>query len=531
MGPLHSLELILLGLLIAVASVSGLSRRFGLSYPIVLVVVGLLASLVPGIPRLPLPPNIVFLVFLPPLLFASAWQISWREFRYNIISISMLAVGLVLFTAVGVALTARLFLPQFDWRLGFLLGAVVSPTDALAASSIAKKLQMPQRIIDILEGESLLNDATGLLALEFGVDMIVHGNTPTLLAGGSRFFWLLAAGSAIGLVLGWVFSKIESWIDDGPVEIAISLVVPYVCYLLAEEAHASGVIAVVVCGLYMSRRSAAFFSAESRLQAAAVWDAMEFLLNGLVFLLMGLQLPIVVSGLHEFGRFQLFLYGAAFSATLVCLRLLWMYPAARVAHILRRVVQHQQESMPNPRSVFVLGWTGMRGVLALAAASSLPLTLSDGLPFPQRNLIVFLTFSVILVTLVVQGLLLPPLIRVMGFKVDATALCEESEARRIVLGAAIDSLEKGRAANPEASHSYEDLLHQYQHRLEEVISCGPEAGPAPGNMSTLSRILRDTVKVEREALVELRNQGRIGDTLHRALERELDLNESRLASM
>ena len=530
MTPVHSLELILLALMIAVAGISGVARKLGVSYPIVLVLVGLLSSLLPGIPRLPLPPDIVFLVFLPPLLYAAAWQTSWREFRFNIISVSMLAVGLVFFTAVGVAMTAHFFLPGFDWRLGFLLGAVVSPTDAVAASSIAKKVRMPQRIVDVLEGESLLNDATGLLALEFGVAMIAHGITPSPVAGALRFLWLLAGGGGLGLLVGLFVAWLERWIDDGPVEIAISLIVPYVCYLSAEALKASGVIAVVVCGLLMSRQSAKFFSPSSRLQASAVWDALEFLLNGFIFILLGLQLPNVLSGLHEFGRLRLLGYGTIFSLTLIALRFVWMYPGARFAYHLRRVLQHQQQPRPNPRAVFVLGWTGMRGVVALAAASSLPYTIRDGEPFPQRNLIVFLTFSVILVTLVVQGLLLPSLVGLMGFKQDIAEACEEGEARRIVLRAAIEDLEKGKEAHPEHSHSFDDLLHEHHHRLEEITECGPASAEAHGG-GVLPQILRGNLRIKRDALNQLRDEGRIGDTLHRSLERELDLTESRLAPM
>ncbi len=529
MTPLHELELVMLALMIAVAAISGVARRFGYSYPIVLVLAGLATSFVPGIPRIPLPPNVVFLVFLPPLLFSAAWQTSWREFRSNIFSISLLAFGLVFFTAFGVAFTAHLFLPHFDWRLGFLLGAVVSPTDAVAASSIAKKVGMPQRIVDVLEGESLLNDATGLLALEFGVSMLVEGTTPGIGEGSLRFLWLLAGGAGIGLLVGGAVSWFERWIDDGPVEIAISLIVPYVCYLSAEAAHSSGVIAVVACGLLMSRQSTSFFSAASRLQTTAVWDALEFLLNGLIFILLGLQLPYVVSGLHDYSRAKLVGYGVAFSALLIALRLIWIYPGSMIASLLRRLVTKERREPPPAKGVFVVGWTGMRGVVALAAATSLPYTLANGADFPQRNLILFLTFSVILVTLVLQGTSLPFLIRFLGFPKEEVEGCEEGEARRLLLHAAIHTLQTGRKENPAAEHTYEDLLHSYEHRIEEISTCGPEV--PVGDLETHSRssILRDAVRAEREELTKLRNEGRIGDGLHRTLERELDLSESRLS--
>lgn len=523
---------LLLGLLGAVAAVAGLARRFAVSYPIVLVLFGLLCSLLPHVPRVPLPPEVVFLVILPPLLYVAAWQTSWQEFRYNIVSISSLAVLLVFFTAFGVAFVAKLWLPGFNWRLGFLLGAVVSPTDAVAATSIARKVGMPQRIVDLLEGESLLNDATGLLALELGIEMVVEGTTPTIGRGLLEFLWLTIGGVVVGLVIGKIVAWIERWVDDGPVEIALSLVVPYAAYLLAEAMKSSGVIAVVVCGLYVSRRSSEFFSPGVRLQAIAVWDALEFLLNGLVFVLIGLQLPYVLDGIRGFSKVSLLGYGLAFCAMLVVLRMLWMFPASRLSWWVRTHIAKQIYEKPRANHVFVLGWTGMRGVVALAAANSLPLTLSDGSPFPERSFIIFLTFAVILVTLVIQGLSLPWLVRVLGLAAVDTQWCEEGEARHLLLQAAIDFLSEHRRAvvDEHEAHLYDDLLHAYEHKLAEVENCGPTGIPAvrePHGLTT-NQLLLETIRRERQELNLLRANGRIADPVHRILERELDLSESRL---
>src|SRR6201986_2751706 len=234
MDHVNYILVLLIGLLFAVAAVAGLARRFSVSYPIVLVVFGLLCSLLPHIPHIPLPPSLVFLVILPPLLYVAAWQTSWQELKYNLVSISSLAVLLVFFTAFAVAFAAQWWLPGFDWQLGFLLGAVVSPTDAVAASSIARKVGMPQRIVDLLEGESLLNDATGLLALEFGVQMVVQGTTPSLARGVAEFAWLTFGGVLIGVAIGFLVTWLERWVDDGPVEIALSLIIPYAAYLVAD---------------------------------------------------------------------------------------------------------------------------------------------------------------------------------------------------------------------------------------------------------------------------------------------------------
>lgn len=533
MEHLDYLLFLLIGLLCAVAAVAGAARRFGVSYPIVLVIFGLLCSLLPRVPRIPLPPSLVFSVILPPLLYVAAWQTSWREFKYNIASISSLAVFLVFFTAFGVAWAAHWWIPGFTWQLGFLLGAIVSPTDAVAAASIARKVGMPQRIVDLLEGESLLNDATGLLALQFGLSMVVDGVTPTVGQGVATFLWLTAGGVLAGLLVGLLVTWLERWVDDGPVEIALSLIVPYAAYFVAESVHGSGIIAVVACGLFVSRRASTFFSPGVRLQALAVWDALEFLLNGLVFVLIGLQLPYVLDGVRGQSRLSLLGDCLVFSLILVALRMLWMYPAAHFAWWFRTRVLHQEYEKPGANHVFVVGFTGMRGVVALAAANSLPLTLNDGSPFPQRSFIILLTFSLILATLVLQGISLPWLVRVLRLSAPGTQHCEEGEARRLLLAAAIDFLGERRksAEDHSEAHLYEDLLHQYEHKIQEVVECGPAPADAPPELRglTLNQVLLDTIRREREELHLLRSEGRIADSIHRTLEHELDLSESRLA--
>ena len=533
MENVNYMLVVLLGLLFAVAAVAGLARRFSLSYPIVLVVFGLLCTLIPHVPRIPLPPSIVFLIFLPPLLYIAAWQTSWREFKYNLVSISSLAIFLVFFTAIGVAFAAHWWLPGFDWKLGFLLGAVVSPTDAVAATSIARRVGMPQRIVDLLEGESLVNDATGLLALQFGVQMVMEGTAPTLGHAIGQFAWLAAGGIAVGLAIGFVVSWLEQWVDDGPVEIAVSLIVPYATYLIGDAVKASGIIAVVACGLMMSRRSSSFFSPRVRLQAFAVWDSLEFLLNGLVFVLIGLQLPYVLAGIKGQSKAELVEEAVVFSAVLIVLRMLWMFPASSAAWWVRTRIGHQQYDRPAASEVFVVGWTGMRGVIALAAADSTPMTLNDGSPFPQRNMILFLTFSVILVTVVVQGLSLPRLIRMLKLQTRERGLCEEGEARHLMLQAAIEFLKerKNSAKGAGETHVYEDLLHQFQHRISDIDLCAPDGSLPQQDQETvtMSQVMLDTIRRERDELNALRENGRIGDTVHRSLQRELDLSESRLA--
>jgi CPA1 family monovalent cation:H+ antiporter len=284
-GGVHASQLVLVVLLLVVVAFGALARKLRAPYPIVLLIAGAFVSLIPGIPRPTLDPDVIFFVVLPPLLYAGAWNTSWRELSFNLVSIVSLAVGLVSFTVAGVAMAAPFIVPGFDWQVGFVLGAVVSPTDAIAATSAAREMGLPRRVADVLEGESLVNDSTGLLALEFGVLMLAWGAVPSLPYGAFRFGYLVACGLAVGLLLGVAVDWFERRIDDGPIEIAISVIVPYGAYLIADAIHASGVLAVVAAGLFLSRRSTRFLSPEVRLQAYAVWNALTFALNGLVFVL------------------------------------------------------------------------------------------------------------------------------------------------------------------------------------------------------------------------------------------------------
>ena len=532
-GGIHSLELVLLLLLAFVIALTALARKLLTPYPIVLVIGGLLLSFVPRIPKISLNPDVVFLLVLPPLLYSAAWLTSWREFKFNLVSIFMLAFGLVGFTVLGVAETAHRVFAGFDWRLGFVLGAVVATTDAIAATSIAKRVGLPQRIVDILEGESLVNDATGLLALEFGVAMVVSGQTPTAGAGFLRLVYLTLAGLALGLVVGVIVERIHRHLDDAPIEITLTILVPYVVYLAAEAIRSSGVLAVVACGLYLSHKSSQFFSANVRIQAWAVWDALTFVLNGLVFVLIGLQLPFVLAGIRDYSFRQLLLYGALFSGIVIVLRMMWMFPSAYISSVIRTRLLHQSVRRPSPRQTFVVGWTGMRGVVALAAAISLPEVLADGSAFPHRNLILFLTFSVILVTLVLQGLTLPPLIRALGLAGAGGHKPEEEEARRAMVEAALARLEEERTKDGgEFAGIYEDLGQRYKHRLAKLTGQdNEEIGANPANYARYIALTRELLRAERKTAVRLRNEGRINDEVLRKVEHELDLTETRLSLM
>jgi Na+/H+ antiporter len=523
---MKTVELVFLLLLLFVAAFGALACRLRTPYPIVLVIAGLLLGFVPGIPRITLDPDVVFFVVLPPLLYSAAWRVPWREFSYNLVSIFSLAFGLVTFTVLGVAEVAQQFLPGFDWRMGFALGAVVAPTDAIAATSIARRIGLPQRIVDILEGESLVNDASALLALEFGIAMLVRGQPPTVASGLLRLVYLAAAGLAVGLLIGVVVNWIEHRIDDAPIEIALSILTPYAAYLAADSIRASGVLAVVACGLYLSHRSSGFFSPGVRLQAYAVWDSLTFILNGLVFIFIGLQLPYVLQGTRDHSLRELLMYGVFFSAFLILLRLIWMFPGARLSYFIRRRVLHQRERLPPARQIFIVGWTGMRGVISLAAAIALPHTLAPGEPFAQRQLIIFLAFSVILVTLVLQGLTLPPLIRALGLAGATSRNTEEEEARRMILETALSRLDEVRESErADFAKVFDDLELHYRDRL--AILTEEEADVRSARHRRFVELSRELLHVERRTAIRLRNEGRINDELLRQIERELDLAEAR----
>ena len=530
MNGIGKIELVFLLLLLFIVVFGLLARRLGMPYPIVMVIGGLLLGFIPGMPDITLNPDLVFLVVLPPLLYAAAWTTSWRDFRYNLVSIFLLAFGLVGFTVVAVALVAPRVFAGFDWRLGFALGAVVAPTDAIAATSIARRVGLPGGIVDILEGESLINDATGLLALQFATAIVVHKQVPTISAGILTFAWLTGGGIGLGLLVGWVVDYIERRINDGPIEITLSILVPYAAYLAAEAVHASGVLAVVACGLFLSRRSAYFFSPSVRIQIWSVWQSLNFVLNGLVFVLIGLQLPAIRASIRGYSLLTLVVDGVVFSALLILLRLVWVFPGAGIAWLVRTRLAHQDERRPRLRQIFVLGWTGMRGVVSLAAALALPALLADGSPFPQRNLIVFLTFCVIFVTLVVQGVTLPLVIRAFGLAGAAGPNCEEQEARRIVIEAAVSHLEDAKERDSkEFSALYEDLTQHYHQRLASLQ-------PGDGNQEDIAdhdrylELSLEALRVERETAIRLRDEGRINDEVLRRIEHELDLSESRIGT-
>src|SRR3954447_24654138 len=520
MTAVYKFELILLALLILVICFGSVAKRLHLPYPIVLVIAGLGVSLFPGLPRIPLNPDLIFIGVLPPLLFSAAFSTSWHEFRYNLASISLLAFGLVAFTVVGVAFMAHMLLPQFDWRLGLVLGAVVAPTDAVAATAIGKRLGLPRQIIDILEGESLINDASGLLALQFATSFIVDGSVPSLTEGLWELIYLPAGGILVGLLVAKLVLAFGRKLDDSPIEVTMTFVIPYLAYLSAEAIHASGVLAAVAAGIYLGQKSSSLFSSVSRIESHSFWNTFTFVLNSLVFLVIGLQLPYILAEIRSISTRLLMIDAAEFVVGVILLRLLWVYPGAYVAHVIRRRIQKQEEAPPTFRGVFVLGWTGMRGVISLAAAIALPQSIANGSPFPQRNVIIFLTFCVIFVTLVVQGLTLPPLIRVLGLSQKPGKNPQERQARRKLAKAALDRLnemEKEAGGFPEV---YEDLRRYYERRLKFAQpEDGENSDPNGREYQQLYHSVANKLRsVERSTAIEMHHDHEIPDTILHTLQ-------------
>ena len=520
-------EIVLLLLLLCVAIAAGAARRLRVPYPILLTIVGGVLALLPVFPSIALRPELVFYVFLPPLLFAAGWQLSWREFRANLGSIATLAVGLVAFTIVVLIGTRRFLLPGFDWQSAMLLGAIIGATDAIAATAIARSFGLPGRIVELLEAESLINDGTGLLAFQFGLAILASGHAPSPIEGVGRFVFLSGGGVMVGLFIGFVVSRLERWIDDGPIEITISLLTTYTVYILAEKLHTSGVLAVIACSMLMSRESHSFMSAAVRLQFQGAWDVLTFILNGIVFILIGLQLPLVMTQPGGPGPWQLLREGALFSAAIVLLRMMWIFGETWGIYVYR-VARRRPAPRPDWRELLVLSWGGMRGVLSLAAAVSVPYTLAGGQIYAQRSRILFYTFSLIVTSLVLQGLTMPWLIRALGFSRANEHEREERHARRQIIEEAIRHLHRRRTQGRYPAPVLRDLVALYERRLHAIP---PEEPALVNGAEELSRSQRnelwlELLGVERDSLLKMRDEAAINDESLRSLQRELDLLES-----
>ena len=516
------------GLLVAIVTLTAVATRLRLPYVILLVLGGLALGFVPGLPDIKLDPELVLFLFLPPLIYSSAWLTSWREFRANLRPILLLSVGLVLATTTVVAVVAH-GLMGLPWPVAFVLGALVSPTDAVAASATAKNLGLPRSIVTVIEAESMVNDATGLVVYRFAVAAVVSGGF-SLAQASMQFVLVSAGGLIIGLLVGWPLAWLHRHLDNAPLEIAITLLTPFAAYLLAEAIGVSGVLAVMAAGLYLSRQSSRFFSSNTRLQADAVWNVLVFLLNGFLFLLIGLQLHSILGTVAS--RAPLVLIGDALilCLTVVGVRIAWVIIFDVLSPLLRRRLR-SGEPLPHLRNVVILAWMGMRGGLSLAAALALPLTIMGGSQFPERDLVIFLTFCVILATLVGQGLSLTPLIKLLHLREDGSLQREHSLAHLAAAHAAQDRLTELAEEEWVPEEDLTRLRSKYEDKIEALTTRKDDTGVADernGDRPAVKRRLhQELLKAERNAIIHLRDQGRIDDEVQRQVERELDLEEQR----
>jgi monovalent cation/hydrogen antiporter len=515
-------ELLLLMLMLAVGALSVLAGVVRVPYPILLVLGGLVLGFVPGVPAAELPPELVLVLFLPPLLYQAAFFSSPRDLRADARAITLLAVGLVLATMGAVAVVAHALVGGLGWAAAFALGAIVSPTDPLAATAIARRLGVPRRLVTLLEGESLVNDATALVAYRIAVAAAVGGSFSPWEAG-LRFVVGVAGGVVIGLAVGWLVAEVRRRLEDPPVEIVLSVVTGYAAYLPAERLGVSAVVAAVTAGLYVGWRAPELASPSTRLLGFSFWEVLVYLLNAILFILVGLQLHPILSELSGSSVATLVGQAALVSAVVIAVRLGWEFSVPYLIRALdRRPSQRARRS--GPRERLVVGWSGMRGVVSLAAALALP---ED---FPQRDLILFVTFGVILATLVLQGLSLPWLIRRLGLHRDDSEAQEELRGRLYATDAALARLEELAAEDWTREDTVERMRGLYQFRRRRLKARGGYLADDGAQDRSLAyqRLVRELLEAQRREIVLLRNRGEISNEVMHRIERELDLEDSRL---
>ncbi|QEC47005.1 Na+/H+ antiporter [Baekduia soli] len=518
---------ILVGLLGAVTVLAGLARRLGLPAPIVLVVCGVAVGLIPGLPSAALDPDLIFFIFLPPLVYGAGFNSSPRDLRQQARRIGVLAIGLVAATTVVVALTLKLVVPGFGWPEGLVLGAILAPTDPVAAVAVLQRLRVAPTLSAIIEGESLVNDGLGLVLYRLAVAATV-GGTFSLVDGAVTLVSTGVGGVAIGLAVGWAISHVRRRIDDPVVEITLSLFTPYAAYIAAEALGVSGILAAVSVGLYLGSRGEGLFSATARIEAQGFWKALTFMLESTLFLLMGLQFRRVAGAIENLDPGRVALTVGVTMAAVVVLRVAWMFT---VGPLLRRLIPGEPREEPPELGAgarLVAGWAGMRGAVSLAAALAIPATIDGGAHFPQRNLIIFVVFCVIVLGLLLQGLTLPLLVRATGLGRDAADDAgDEARARAAAAEAALARLDEldGDGGGRAGDH----LRELYEARLGHASAPGDETGDAEReHVETFQRLREELLRSERGALHDLHARGEISEEALRTVERDLDLQEARL---
>ncbi len=526
-----SIEVIIF-LLVVIVIFSAIVDWLKFPQAIMLVFVGLIIGFTPQLPDVILKPDAVFLIFLPPLLFTAAWKLSWHDFKSERGSVISLATGLVFFSTVSIAVVAHYVIPGFTWQLSFVLGAVISPPDAVAAGSITKGLHLNKRVVTILEGESLINDASALVAYRYAIASVLAGSF-VFWEASLQFVWVSAGGVLVGLGIGWCLAFAHKRIkNNSTIEVAFTLLTPYVAYLLAEHFQLSGVLAVVAAGLFLSYRSHETFSYRTRIQASSFWTTVEFLLNGFVFILIGMQLPSIIANIERGSLVTAIGYGVLITTVAVVVRIVWVFPGAYIPMLLSKKGAKVREPL-GWRYVTIIAWTGMRGVVSLASALAIPLTLTDGSNFPQRDMILFVTFCVIFLTLVVHGLSLRLLIRFLKIEPDhLKAKREEDEIRKKVGIEALDFIDK-HIANEYDEEAVQRLRSKYEINLRLVTE---NDDPATLMHTSANNILigyakaqKHVLDFERALIIKLHKEAAAASEILKKLEHELDIEESRLS--
>jgi monovalent cation/hydrogen antiporter len=517
-------ELILI-CLVAVALLAIVARKIRIPYPILLTIGGVVLALIPGLPAIHLEPKLVFNLFLPPLLYPAAIFTSWRDFRLNLRSILPLGIVLVLLT---MTVTAYLFhhLVGLPLAIGFVFGAIMSPPDAVAALAVTQNLRVPRKIIVILEGESLVNDATSFISFRFAVVAVITG-TFSLAQAGLQFLFVATGGICVGLAVGWLIVQVQKRLDDPPVQTLFSLLTPYVAYFSGEGLHVSGILAVVIAGIYIGWRAPRILSGRMRLQAFPVWEMVTFILNGILFMLIGLQLPQVMDALAPGTATRVAWLAIVFVAVIVLVRFVWVFGATYLPRLLSSTFRRKN---PAPwKHTALIAWTGMRGADSLAGALAIPFVLGNGEPFPGRELILLLTFCVIFATLVLQGLTLAPLVRWLGVLDDHVTEKEEILARLKANEAALARLEELGSSNRARAQTVERLRSEYEDRVRQLrIETPDEERVSRLYSRDFEELSRELLQTERDTIIGLRNEEAINDQALRRIQRDIDLAEARL---
>jgi Na+/H+ antiporter len=524
----ESNEILITALLVAVAGLSAAAGLLQIPYPILLVLGGLVLGVAPGVPDVELDPDLVLLGLLPPLLYSAAFFGDLRAMRDYARALSLTSIGLVLLTMATVALVAHAMIDELSWAAAFALGAIVSPTDPMAATAIMRRLGAPRRVVNFVEGESLVNDASALVAYRVAVAAAVGGSF-SLLDATSEFLLAGLGGVAVGLAVGWLSVQVRRRLEDPPVEIAVSLFTGYVAFLPADQLELSGILAAVTAGLYVGWHAPTIASPEVRLQGFAFWEILVFLLNAGLFVLIGLQIGPILDELSGESLLDAAGYAVAISLIVIATRFLWAFTTPYVIRAIDRRPS-QRERRTSARERVIVGWSGMRGGVSLAAALAIPLETDAGAPFPGRDLILLITFGVILITVVGQGLTLPALIRRLGVRDTGDDEREEVQARIEAAQAALDRLEELSHADWVRPDTVDRVarLYDYRRRRFAARTGEVEDGGFEDRSVAYQRLLHDLYDAQRQVLIRLRNEGRISNDVMHRIERELDLEESRL---